>query len=83
MLVISGPKHAEKFVSQQQVLGNDVRFDNYDIVFFKPAPNAFYSRAGRFRNGQWGYENRFEIGTDGKWRVEGRNVRYPTRTFRN
>lgn len=67
---------AEAFVAAQQSLGNDVRWDNYDILFFRPAPQGVYSTEGAFRNGEWGFENRSNLTEDGTWQIDGRNVRH-------
>lgn len=70
-----GIKRAENFVRQQQALGNDVRWDGWDIVFFRTAEKGLYSKSGAFRNGQWGYENRVTVNESGIWEVDWRNVR--------
>lgn len=75
-----GIKKVEKFVQQQQALGNDVRWDGYDLVFFKPSPNGIFSKDGAFRNGVWGYENRVVVNEDGIWEVDFRSVRRPKRS---
>lgn len=75
MLTINTPAEAEKFVRRQQRLGNDVRWDNYDIVFFRPAEQGIYSKHGAFRNGQWGFENISPVTNEGTWEVDYRNVR--------
>lgn len=67
---------ADKFVAVQKSRGNDVRWDGWDIVFFRPDPRAVYSAAdGAFRNGQYGFENRVPVSNDGAWEVDSRNVR--------
>lgn len=70
-----GIKKVEKFVRQQQELGNDVRWDGYDLVFFRTAEHGFYSKDGAFRNGTWGFENRVKVSDSGVWEVDFRNVR--------
>lgn len=75
MLTLNTPAEAEKFVRRQQRLGNDVRWDNYDIVFFRPASQGVYSKDGAFRNGEWGFENRTPVTDGGTWEVDYRNVR--------
>lgn len=75
MLTIQNPVEAEKFIRRQQRLGNDVRWDNYDMVFFREAPQGVYSSDGAFRNGQWGFENRSTVTESGTWEVDYRNVR--------
>lgn len=80
MLTLKNPKDAEKFVAKQNALGNDVRWDNYDMVFFREAPQGVYSKDGAFRNGSWGFENRVPVSDDGTWGVDYRNVRRAKRT---
>jgi hypothetical protein len=75
MLTLKHPREAEKFVARQQKLGNDVRWDGWDIVFFRPAPQGVYSKDGAFRGGQWGFENRFAVTREGTWEVDYKNVR--------
>jgi len=74
MLTITTLPEAEKFVRRQQRLGNDVRWDNYDMVFFREAPQGVYSKNGAFRNGEWGFENRSPV-TGAGWEVDYRNVK--------
>jgi hypothetical protein len=75
MLVLKGLDEAERFVARQERLGSDIRWDNYDIVIFKPSHTSIYTQDGAFRNGMWGYENRSPIQSDGTWRVDHRNVK--------
>lgn len=74
-LTIETLPEAEKFVNKQRNLGNDVRWENYDIVFFRPAEQGIYSKDGAFRNGVWGFENRSPINDNGAWEIDWRNVR--------
>jgi hypothetical protein len=71
---LSTPAAAERFVETQQALGNDVRWDNYDMVFFRADPRGRSKPEGAFRNSQWGFENRFPVDDDGAWRVGWQNV---------
>lgn len=75
-----GIKKADKFVKQQQELGNDVRWDGWDMVFFRQADQGVYSKDGAFRSGVWGFENRVPVNDKGLWEVDWRNVRRPKRT---
>lgn len=81
-MVIKSVKQAEKFVNQQKRLGNDVRWDNYDIVFWRESEKGVTSKDGAFRNGKWGFENRFAVNESGEWNIDGRNVRRGKRTRR-
>ena len=75
MLTLNDLNHAEKFVKQQNKAGNNVRWDNYDIVFFKENPRAMFSRNGAFRDGKWGYQSVSKVTEAGTWEVDFRNVR--------
>lgn len=77
-----GIKKADKFVIEQKQLGNDVRWDGYTMVFFRPASNGIYSKDGAFRNGEWGFDNRIEVNEKGLWEIDWRNVRKHNRTTR-
>lgn len=68
-------KSAHRMVREQQVAGNDVRWDNYDIVFFRAADHAIHSTDGAFRNGVWGFDNRVVVNSEGKWLVDQRNIK--------
>lgn len=70
----------EQFVKEQQSLGNDVRWDGWDMVFFRPSEKAIYSREGAFRNGSWGFDNRVSPNEQGVWEVDFRNVKRSKRT---
>lgn len=80
MLTLKTLPEAEKFVTRQKRLGNDVRWENYDIVFYRPAPQGVYSKDGAFRNGQWGFENRVPVSERGTWEIDYRNVRRAKRS---
>lgn len=75
MLILKSVRDAERFVNRQKSAGGDVRWDNYDLVFFKPRPKAIYSRHGVFRNGEYGYEERVPVASDGTWSVDYKNVK--------
>lgn len=74
-LDISGLKNSHRFVREQRALGNDVRWDGWDIVFFRPADHAIHSRDGAFRNGVWGFDNRVEVNSEGTWSIDPRNIK--------
>lgn len=70
---------SDAFVSSQQDSGNDVYWDGWTLVFFKPHENAIYTNTGEFRNGQWGYANRFDMNSEGKYLIDARNLKRPRR----
>lgn len=82
-LATSHRDDVEVFVKRQQALGNDVRWENYDLVFYRPDPRGVYSKDGAFRHGAFGFENRVPVSDDGTWEVDYRNVRRAKRTPRN
>ncbi len=75
-----GIRKVEKFVKEQRALGNDVRWDGWDLVFFRPSPKGIFSREGAFRNGVWGFDNRVSVNEQGVWEVDFRNVRRSKRS---
>ena len=77
-----GIKKVDRFVEQQQALGNDVRWDNYDLVFFRPSDAGIYNKAGAYRNGTWGFDNRVPVNENGIWEVDFRNVKRNPRNSR-
>lgn len=81
-MLINSVKQAEKLVATEKRLGTDVRWDNYDVVFFREAENGMYSKQGAFRNGKWGFENRFKLNDDGVWDIDIRNLRSRKRSGR-
>ena len=74
MLTLKSLDKAERFVKRQKDKGNDVRWEGWDIVFWSPNDQAFYSRNGAYRNGAWGFENRAAVNTKGEWEVDRRDV---------
>lgn len=68
-------KSAHRVVREQQQAGNDVVWDGWDIVFYRPAPQAVYSKDGVWRNGQWSFENRVTVNSEGMWKIDPRNIR--------
>lgn len=66
---------AHKFVREQRRFGSDVRWDNYDIVFWKPTHHGFTNKKGAYRNGRWGMESRVVVSEQGTWEVPNKNVK--------
>lgn len=67
--------NAEGFVRYQKGLGNDVRWEGWDIVFFREDYRGATSEDGAFRNGVWGFDNRFAVDSNGEWQIDYRNVK--------
>ena len=78
-----GLKKADKFVKAQQELGNDVRWEGWTMIFFRPEPKGVYSKDGAFRNGTWGFDNRVEVNEKGLWEIDFRNVKKHSRPARS
>jgi hypothetical protein len=62
-------------VREQRAVGNDVEWQGWDIVFYRPADHAIHSVDGAFRNGQWAFENRVVVNSEGIWEVDQRNIK--------
>lgn len=84
MLVIKNIREAERFVARQQKLGNNVRWDGWDIVFFRAAPQAVYSREGVWNreHSTYGFDNRVRVNEKGEYHIDYRNVRRAARPTR-
>lgn len=78
MSVVLDYNSVEQFVTTQSKLGNDVRWEGWDLVFFRKSKNqsGWSKRDGAYRNDNWGFQSRIAVGTDGKWRVPSRNVKH-------
>lgn len=66
---------AHKFVREQRRMGNDVRWENYDMVFWKPTHHGFTNKKGAYKNGRWGMESRVVVSSQGTWEVPSKNVK--------
>lgn len=76
-----GIRKVDNFVKEQQALGADVRWDGWDMVYFRPSPKGRFDRNGAFRNGVWGFDNRISPDDKGVWNIEWRNIKKsPKRT---
>ena len=89
-MLVLGIKKVEKFVTEQQELGNDVRWDGWTMVFFRPHPAALYAVENNRHVGVWsrksnafGFETRVDCDDKGLWSIDYRNVKRATRTTRN
>jgi len=65
---------AHTLVREQRRLGNKVRWEGWDIVFFKPTPYAYKDVKGVFHNGRWGIEKRVPVNEAGQWEVSKKDV---------
>jgi hypothetical protein len=65
---------AHKFMREQRHLGNKVRWEGWDMVFFKPTHYGYKDVNGAFRDGRWGVEKRVSVNADGNWEVSKKDV---------
>lgn len=68
-------KEAHAMVREQKYLGNDVQWEGWDLVFYRPAQNAVYSNDGVWRRNRYAFANRVVVDSDGKYRIDQRNIR--------
>lgn len=68
-------KAAHKIVREQRAAGNDVEWQGWDIVFYRPAEHAMHSVNGVWRNNQWAFANRVEVNSEGMWSIDPRNIK--------
>jgi len=68
---------AHKFVREQRKMGSNVRWDGWDIVFWKPTRHGWTNKNGSFdrKKERWGVESRVIVGNDGTWKVPNKNVK--------
>lgn len=74
---------AHRMVRQQRAAGNDVEWQGWDIVFYRPADNAMYSPDGVWREGEYAFANRVVVDEHGIWKVDRRNIKRPKRSGRS
>lgn len=80
MLVLNNKK-VEKFAREQIERGNNVRWDGWELVFFRPDRRAITDQNGVWNRlaGTYGYESRVSPDEKGLWRIDYRNVKRPSR----
>lgn len=82
MLTLKNLNEAERFVTRQQRLGNNVRWEGWDIVFFRESDKGRTAKHGVWsRTAEaYGFDNRSPVTDAGTWEVDYRNVRRAKRT---
>lgn len=65
----------EKFVSESQRDGVNVRWDGWNMVFLKEDRKARRSVKGRYHEGAWGFETVVRPDSMGRWLVPHRVLR--------
>lgn len=68
-------EQAHQFVETQQIMGNNVEWDGWELVFWKPSPKAITSKNGVLKSGKWGFEKRIYPDDNGNWSVPLQNAR--------
>lgn len=74
MIALSIDK-VDNFVAKAQRKGTDVRWNGWDMVFFKPDRRALRSPRGRRRGNEWGFETTVSPNEKGMWLVNYRLLR--------
>ena len=57
--------NVDKFVENNP----NARWESWDIVLFEPDSAAESSPDGTWHNGQWGYQRRIAVNSDGTWTI--------------
>ena len=65
----------DNFVAKMQRKGIKVRWDGWDMVFFKADRRALRNPSGRRDGNEWGFETVVSPNKQGKWLVNHRLVR--------
>ena len=64
---------AHRFVDSNKKSG--FYWDGYTIVKWSPGHNGFTQVNGMFKNGKWGYSNKFPMTNEGTWLIPQKYVR--------
>lgn len=62
--------NANQKIAELREAGVDIFWRGYSVVVFKPHNGAMYNSKGVVRNGQFGYENIFDVQSDGTWNIK-------------
>lgn len=65
----------DSFVAKLQRKGIQVRWDGWDMVFFKSDRRALRNKSGKRWDSEWGFETRVSPNSQGKWLIPHRLVR--------
>lgn len=60
-------RSATKFVKKNG--GDGVRWEGWDMIFFKEDPNGWSHVKGAFFSGKWGMQTRVTVSENGTWKV--------------
>jgi hypothetical protein len=69
-------KGVEVFINRSQTKGQEVFWDNYDLLIWNKNDNGFTNINGMFRKNSWGIANRIPINNKGNWELPVKYVRY-------
>ena len=67
-------KQAHKFVESNKRSG--FYWDGYTIVKWSPGHNGFTQTNGMFKNGKWGYANKYSMTDQGTWVIPSKYVKH-------
>ena len=65
-------KEAHKFVDKHKKEG--FFWDGWTIVKWSPGHNGFTEVNGMFRDGKWGYSNKYQLTNKGTWWIPSKYV---------
>jgi hypothetical protein len=67
-------KEAHRFVETNKKEG--FFWDGWEIVKWTPGHNGYFDPNGMFKNGKWGYVNRYFLNNKGMWLVPSKYVKH-------
>jgi hypothetical protein len=70
--VVLNYEMAHAFVESNK--NKNIFWDGWTIVKWAPGSNGYTQTNGMFRNGKWGYANRFPVSGNGTWRIPSKYV---------
>lgn len=61
--------NADRKLAKLTASGRDIRWDNYTLVEFTPNDSARFNKNGVWRNGQYGFQRKYEVNDKGLWYI--------------
>jgi hypothetical protein len=65
---------AHNFVEKNK--NNGFYWDNYTIVRFSPHSAAYMDKKGSYKNGKWGFSNRYDVKQNGTWELSEKYAKF-------
>jgi hypothetical protein len=65
---------AHNFVEKNKSQG--FFWDGWTIVKWSPSNNGFMQPNGLYKNGKWGYSNRYELKSNGTWDISEKYAKF-------